>query len=197
MQPVCRGKPLIFAKLTAPGVGGSVARGPASARLTDPMTARYRCSDPLAGDFEFDDAESVLDALEAALVAPDTPMLDTVRQTWQPVAQHPEIVTAWAARTRFGRPKTPGLTLPELPSQTAEARPDDELSKRRLAFARLRAGLPALPVEAKPRVQRLAVIGVIWVLLTLALIGWGVLAFASRLASYTATHAAPAVRSEK
>jgi hypothetical protein len=162
------------------------------------MTARYRCSDPLAGDFEFDDAESVLDALEAALVAPDTPMLDTVRQTWQPVAQHPEIVAAWAARTRCGRSETPGLTLPELPAQPAEAQPDDELSQRRLAFARLRAGLPALPREAKPRGHRLAVVGVIGAVLALALIGWAVLAFASRLASYTATHAATTVKqSEK
>jgi hypothetical protein len=161
------------------------------------MAARYRCSDPLAGDFEFDDAESVLDALEAALVAPDTPMLDTVRQTWQPVAQHPEIVAAWAARTRHGRSETPGLTLPELSSQPADAQPDDELSQRRLAFARLRAGLPALPREARPPSHRLAVVGVIWAVLTLALIGWGVLAFASRLARYTATHTAPTVRSSE
>jgi hypothetical protein len=161
------------------------------------MTGRFRCSDPLAGDFEFDDAESVLDALEAALVAPDTPMLDTVRQTWQPVAQHPEIVAAWAARARYGRPEVPGLGLPELPAQNAEPEPDDESSRRKLAFARIRAGLPALPREPKPRVQRLAVVGVIWVALTLALLGWGVLAFASRLARYTVTHTAPAVRSEK
>ncbi len=161
------------------------------------MTARYRCSDPLAGDFEFDDAESVLDALQSALVAPDTPMLDTVRQTWQPVGQHPEIVAAWAARTRYGRSETSGLTLPELPSQPAETKPDDELNQRRLAFARLRAGLPALPRAAKPRVHRLAVVGVIWAVLTLALIGWGVLAFASRLTRYTATHAATTVRSSE
>jgi hypothetical protein len=161
------------------------------------MAARYRCSDPLAGDFEFADAEAVLDALEAALVAPDTPMLDTARQTWQPVAQHPEIVAAWAARTRHGRSETPGLVLPELPTQPAEAQPDDELSQRRLAFARLRAGLPSASREAKPATPRLAVVGVIWVVLTLALIGWGVLAFASRLASYTATHATPAARSSE
>jgi len=159
------------------------------------MAARYRCSDPLAGDFEFTDADAVLDALEAALVAPDTPMLDTARQTWQPVAQHPEIVAAWAARTRFGGSETPGLVLPELPSQPTEPQPDDELSQRRLAFARLRAGLPIAPREAKPATPRLAVVGVIWAVLTLALIGWGVLAFASRLASYTATHATPTARS--
>ena len=47
---------------------------------------RFRCSDPMAGDFEFADVEAVLDALEAALVSPDTPMLDTARQSWQPVA---------------------------------------------------------------------------------------------------------------
>lgn len=158
------------------------------------MAARYRCSDPLAGDFEFEDAESVLDALEAALVAPDTPMLDTVRQTWQPVAQHPEIVAAWASRTRNGRAETPGLALPELPSHPIAADPDAEVNQRRLAFARLRAGLPSPHAGAKPSPpHRLAVVGVIWAVLTLALIGWGVLAFASRLARYAATHAAPTV----
>ena len=162
------------------------------------MTARYRCTDPLAGDFEFDDAESVLDAIEAALVGPDTPMLDTVRQTWQPVAQHPEIVAAWATRTRYGRSQTPGLELPELPQQVPEADGSDDLSQRRLAYARLRAGLPPEQPEVKgapPR--RLAIVGVIWAVVTLLLIGWGVLAFASRLTSYTASHAAKEVRSEK
>jgi hypothetical protein len=37
--------------------------------------------------------------------------------------------------------------------------------------------------------------GVIWTVLTLALIGWGVLAFASRLASYTGAHATATVKS--
>jgi hypothetical protein len=161
------------------------------------MSARYRCSDPLAGDFEFEDAESVLDAVAAALVSADTPMLDTVRQTWQPVGQHPEIVAAWAARTRYGRPQTPGLSLPELPPQT-QADSDDELSQRRLAFARLRAGLPTDASEDQsPPPRRLAMVGIIWAVVTLALIGWGVLAFASHLASYTAAHAANVVRSEK
>jgi hypothetical protein len=160
------------------------------------MTARYRCSDPLAGDFEFADAESVLDALAAALVAPDTPMLDTVRQTWQPVAQHPEIVAAWAARTRHGRPETPGLSLPDLP-HPADVERDDELTQRRLAFARLRAGLPTPPRATPPRVHRMVVVGVVCAVLTLVFIGWGVLTFASRLARYTATHAASTVRTEK
>ena len=73
---------------------GSVAGIAPAARLTNQMTARFRCSDPLAGDFEFADVQEVLDALEAALVAPDTPMLDTARQSWQPVATHPEIRAA-------------------------------------------------------------------------------------------------------
>ena len=160
------------------------------------MSARYRCSDPLAGDFEFEDAESVLDAVAAALVSADTPMLDTVRQTWQPVGQHPEIVAAWVARTRYGRPQTPGLSLPELPPQP-QGDPDAELNQRRLAFARLRAGQPMDASEDQSPPRQVAVAGVIWAVVTLALIGWAVLAFASHLASYTATHAVREVRSEK
>ncbi len=54
-------------------------------------THRFRFSDPAAGDFELPDVESVLDALEAALVSPETPMFDQARQSWQPVALHVEV----------------------------------------------------------------------------------------------------------
>ena len=39
--------------------------------------SRFQFSDPA---FELPDVESVLDALEAAVVGPETPMLDTARQ---------------------------------------------------------------------------------------------------------------------
>jgi hypothetical protein len=52
-------------------------------------TARFVCSDPDAGDFEFTDVDAVLDALEAALLQPATPIFDGARQSWQPVGLHP------------------------------------------------------------------------------------------------------------
>ena len=108
---------------------------------------RFVCSDPDAGDFEFADVEAVLDALEAALVQPATPLFDRVRQSWQPAGLHPEIRAAWEARLRYRPPAAAGCALPELPSMTALARslPDDADERERAgtAFARMRAALPA------------------------------------------------------
>ena len=84
-------------------------------------TARFVCTDPDAGDFEFADVEAVLDALEAALIEPATPLFDAVRQTRQAVGLHPEVRAAWEARLRF-RPPAGTLTLPELPTITALVR---------------------------------------------------------------------------
>jgi hypothetical protein len=56
--------------------------------MSDP-SHRFRFSNPGAGDFELPDVESVLDALEAAVVEPETLMFDAARQSWQPVARHP------------------------------------------------------------------------------------------------------------
>ena len=55
---------------------------------------RFRFSDP---EFDLPDVESVLDALEAAVITPDTAMFDVARQSWQPVARHPEVRSAWEA----------------------------------------------------------------------------------------------------
>jgi hypothetical protein len=155
---------------------------------------RFRCSDPLAGDFEFQDVEGVLDALEAALVSPDTPMLDVTRQSWQPVAAHPEVRAAWMERARFRPPRGSVLVLPELPPMTTVAPGEDEESARRkAAYARVR-GLPIrepipeseLPRPARPRLALLALVGLV---LALAIIGWGVVSLAAPLAS-VAAHAA-------
>ena len=88
------------------------------------MTAasRFVCSDPDVGVLEFADVEAVLDALEAALVQPATPLFDAARQSWQPVGMHPEVRAAWEARLRYRPPSASGLGLPELPSMTALAR---------------------------------------------------------------------------
>jgi len=71
--------------------------------------ARFVCSDPDAGDFEFADVEAVLDALEAALLQPATPIFDAARQSWQPVGLHPEIRAAWEARLHYRPPSASGL----------------------------------------------------------------------------------------
>ena len=159
-------------------------------------TARFVCTDPDAGDFQFADVDAVLDAIEAALVQPATPLFDAARQSWQPVGMHPEIRAAWEARLRYRPPVASGLGLPALPSMTALARslPDEaaERELRRDAFARIRA---AVPVEVGThethdrREPRFATVGVIWVLVVLALVGWAVVTFASRLSEFAATAA--------
>ena len=156
-------------------------------------TTRFVCTDPDAGDFEFADIDAVLDAIEAALVQPATPLFDAVRQSWQPVGMHPEIRAAWEARLRYRPPGTSGLGLPALPSMTALARslPDEaaERELRRDAFARIRA---ALPVEVRTHEKgdpRFAAVGVMWALIVLAVVGWALVTFATRLSEFAAAAA--------
>jgi hypothetical protein len=153
--------------------------------------SRFRCSDPLAGDFDFPDVEAVLDALEAALVTPDTPMLDTARQSWQPVAAHPEVRSAWAERARYRPPAAGPLSLPELPEVSViVATKDEGAVQRKEAYARVR-GLPvreAIPVEEVPQARRSPVLLLVAVglVLVLCLVGWAVVSLAGRLASVAA-----------
>jgi hypothetical protein len=165
-------------------------------------TTRFVCTDPDAGDFEFADVDAVLDALEAALVQATTPLFDAARQSWQPVGMHPEIRAAWEARLRYRPPAASGLGLPALPSMTALARslPDEaaERDQRRDAFARMRA---APPVElgtrdkGDPREPRFAALGVMWALVLLAVVGWALVTFATRLSEFAA--AAASITSRK
>jgi hypothetical protein len=103
---------------------------------------------------------------------------------------HAEIRAAWEDRLRY-RPRAPGLDLPELPSMTALVRslPEDadERQRRREAFARVRAPR-LLPPPPAPRdgSRRFAAIGVVWVLLVLAAVGWAVVTFAARLSDFAA-----------
>jgi hypothetical protein len=152
------------------------------------ISHRFRFSNPGAGDFELPDVESVLDALEAAVVEPDTPMFDAARQSWQPVARHPEVRAAWAERARF-RPPGSGLDLPPLPEEQPAAE-SDEAARRRAAYALVLRGnrLPVeepLPPEPKPR--RSIAAGLALVVVLLLLVGLGVLKFAGELVRVAAT----------
>jgi hypothetical protein len=156
-------------------------------------TARFVCTDPDAGDFEFADVEAVLDALEAALVQPATPLFDAARQSWQPVGMHPEVRAAWEARLRYRPPSASGLGLPELPSMTALARslPDEDAEgeRRRDAFARMRAPVPVevgTHQKRERREPRFAAVGVMWALVVLVVVGWAVVVFATRLSEFAA-----------
>jgi len=146
------------------------------------MSHRFRFSDPAAGDFELPDVEAVLDALEAALVGPDTPMFDAARQSWQPVAWHREVRAAWVERARF-RPLGSGLDLPPLPEEEARGE-SDEGAKRRAAYAMVVRGnrIPVeepLPPEPTPR--RSIAAGLILVIALLVLVGLSVLQLAGGL----------------
>jgi len=165
-------------------------------------TTRFVCTDPDAGDFEFADVDAVLDALEAALVQATTPLFDAARQSWQPVGMHPEIRAAWEARLRYRPPAASGLGLPALPSMTALARslPDEaaERDQRRDAFARIRTALPAevgSHEKGDPREPRFAAVGLMWALVVLAVVGWALVTFATRLSELAA--AAASITSRK
>ena len=155
-------------------------------------TLRFVCSDPDVGDLEFADLDAVLDALEAALIQPSTPLFDSARQSWQPVGLHAEIRAAWEARLRYRPPSAAGLGLPELPSVTALVRslPEDdaERDRRREAFARVRAPEPAVvrATARDDRGPRFAAVAVAWALVLLAVVAWAVIVFAARLSELAA-----------
>jgi len=154
---------------------------------------RFVCTDPDAGDLEFADVDAVLDAVEAALVQPGAALFDAARQSRQPLGLHPEIRAAWEDRLRY-QPAKPGLGLPPLPSMTALVRSlpgdDDELARRKEAFARVRAGTLPPALRADPalhdRSRRYAAIGLACALALLAVVGWVIVTFASRLSSFAA-----------
>jgi hypothetical protein len=146
------------------------------------LTHRFRFSDAAAGDFELPDVEAVLDALEAALVTPDTPMFDSARQSWQPVARHQEVREAWAERAKF-RPAGTGLDLPPLPEEAGRGE-TDESANRRAAYALVLRGnrIPIEePVPAEPKPRRSIAAGLILVLVVLFLVGLSVVELAGGL----------------
>ncbi len=143
--------------------------------------SRFHFSDPV---FELPDVESVLDALEAAVVGPETPMFDAARQSWQPVARHPEVRAAWSERVRY-RPPGSALDLPPLPEETAPVDAEaDEAARRRAAYAMVVRG-NRIPVEepppSEPKQRRSVAAGLALVLVVLVLIGVAVVEIATGL----------------
>jgi hypothetical protein len=143
--------------------------------------SRFHFSEPA---FDLSDVESVLDALEAAVIGPETPMFDAARQSWQPVARHPEIRAAWVMRARY-RPPGSALDLPPLPEAAAPLDPDqDEAARRRAAYAMVVRG-NRIPVEdpppPEPKPRRSVAAGLALVLVVLLLIGVAVVELATGL----------------
>jgi len=144
------------------------------------MPERFLCSDPLAGDFAFADVESILDALEAALVSSDTPLFDASRQSWHSVGLHPEVRSAWEQRERFRPPGSSRLTLPPLPAPSAIE--VDDLTLRRAAYARVRTASRDQS-DDEPAEPKRSIIALAWALglMTLAVLGWAVVSLAIRV----------------
>ena len=143
--------------------------------------SRFHFSEPA---FDLPDVESVLDALEAAVIGPETAMFDAARQSWQPVARHPEIRAAWVLRARY-RPPGSALDLPPLPEEAAPPDPDqDEAARRRAAYAMVVRG-NRIPVEdpppPEPKPRRSVAAGLALVLVVLLLIGVAVVELATGL----------------
>jgi hypothetical protein len=143
--------------------------------------SRFHFSEPA---FELPDVESVLDALEAAVVGPETPMFDAARQSWQPVARHPEVRAAWTVRARY-RPPGAALDLPPLPEESAPLDAEaDEAARRRAAYAMVIRG-NRIPVEEppppEPKPRRSIAAGLALVLVVLVLVGVAVMEIATGL----------------
>jgi hypothetical protein len=149
------------------------------------MADRFLCSDPLAGDMTFRDIEALLDALEAALVSADTPLFDTVRQSWQPVGLHPEVRSAWEARERFRPPNGSRLVMPALPEPAIVE--DEEAALRRAAWAEVKTGgrhQHRSRSEAPVRGIRFVALAAVAAVVLLAAVGWAVVTLAVRLSRY-------------
>ena len=143
------------------------------------MSARFRFANPPAADIELPDVEAVLDALEAAVVTPETPVFDAVRQSWQPVGRHPEVRAAWDERARF---LPPGAGRPELPAEEPDGPGEQELRRRAWEMVKQGNRVPlAEPAAPEPRRRGVGALAVAALVLAVMLIGWGVLTLAGEL----------------
>jgi hypothetical protein len=142
------------------------------------VSARFRFANPPAADIELPDVDAVLDALEAAVVTPDTPMFDAARQSWQPVGRHPEVRAAWAERARF---LPPGVARPELPVEEPDGPDEQELRRRAWELVKQGNRTPLAQAAPEPRRRGVGALAVAALVLMVMLLGWGVLALAGEL----------------
>ena len=156
-----------------------------------PTGSRFVCSDPDVGDLEFADVEAVLDALEAALVEPTTPLFDAVRQTRQAVGLHPEVRAAWEARLRF-RPPSGMLALPELPTLTALVRSlpaaagVSDMADPGMALPTVALRRHCARGKGEPAGRRALLATLLAVAVLLLAVGWVVIAVAGRVTNLAA-----------
>jgi hypothetical protein len=142
------------------------------------VSARFRFANPPAADIELPDVDAVLDALEAAVVTPETPMFDAARQSWQPVGHHPEVRAAWTERARF---LPPGAERAELPVEEPDGPDEQEL--RRRAWQSVKEGnrVPLAAPTPERRRRGVGALAVAGLVLVVMLLGWGVLTLAGQL----------------
>ena len=67
--------------------------------------ARFLSSDPAGIELPWQSVEAVLDALEDGRLAADDYLFDAVRQAWQPIRKHDEVVAAWDRRMGYRPPE--------------------------------------------------------------------------------------------
>jgi hypothetical protein len=142
------------------------------------VSARFRFANPPAADIELPDIDAVLDALEAAVVTPETPMFDAARQSWQPVAHHPEVRAAWAERARF---LPPGAERPELPVEEPDGPDEQELRRRAWQLVKQGNRVPLAQAAVERRRRGVGALAVAALVLVVMLLGWGVLTLAGQL----------------
>jgi len=142
------------------------------------VSARFRFANPPAADIELPDVDAVLDALEAAVVTPETPMFDAARQSWQPVGRHPEVRAAWAERGRY---LPPGASRPELPASEPDGPDEQELRRRAWEMVKHGNRVPLAEPAPEPRRRGVGALAVAALVLMVMLLGWGVLTLAGEL----------------
>jgi hypothetical protein len=69
------------------------------------MDTRFRTSDAAGVELPWQTTDDLLDALEAGRLEAEDYVFDAVRQAWQPIRNHSEIVTAWDQRMSYRPPE--------------------------------------------------------------------------------------------
>ena len=69
------------------------------------MATRFRSSDAAGVELPWQSIDDILDALEDGRLAAEDYVFDSVRQAWQPIRQHSELVEAWDRRMSYRPPE--------------------------------------------------------------------------------------------
>ena len=132
---------------------------------------------PPGGRLELPDVEAILDALEAAVVTPETLVFDAARQSWQPVGRHPEVRAAWPSGLVFSPPARDARSRPP---RSPDGPGEQELRHR--AWEMVKPGNRVPLAEPAPAGRRgLGTLAVAALVLVVLLLGWGVLTLPASL----------------